>query len=126
MILPARRGKFLKDVLEIAKSNISEKDDMVQKGTGWMLREAAKLHQKEVFDFLMVHKDAGRTLLRYSTEKSPQSAGKGNEPMPIEIPPLILRQIYWTDAQKISRDIQGPTHSINYLANSCIYKKRAA
>jgi 3-methyladenine DNA glycosylase AlkD len=71
LILPARHGKFLKDVLEIAEKNISDKDEMVQKGTGWLLREAAKLHEREVFEFLMKHKDAGRTLLRYATERFP-------------------------------------------------------
>ncbi len=76
MILPARNGKFLDEVLEIAKKNIYEKDDMVQKGTGWMLREAAKVHRGEVLGFLLEHKDAGRTLLMYATEKFPPNLRK--------------------------------------------------
>ncbi|MFH1258092.1 MAG: DNA alkylation repair protein [Candidatus Micrarchaeota archaeon] len=71
LILPARHGKFLKEVLEIAERNIYDKDDMVQKGTGWLLREAAKKHEDEVFAFLLKHKDAGRTLLRYAVERFP-------------------------------------------------------
>jgi 3-methyladenine DNA glycosylase AlkD len=45
---------------------------MVQKGYGWMLKEASKPHQKEVFDFVMMHKSVmPRTALRYAIEKMP-------------------------------------------------------
>ena len=72
LIIPARRGKFLPDIFEIAEILLRDKDDMVQKGYGWMLKEASKPHQKEVFDFVMRQKsDMPRTALRYAIEKMP-------------------------------------------------------
>ena len=45
-------------------------DDMVQKGTGWLLKTASEAHQDEVFNYLMQHKDyMPRTSLRYALEK---------------------------------------------------------
>ncbi len=76
LIAPARRGKYLKEILKIAERNMYDADDLVQKGTGWLLREAAKSHQKQVFDFLLKHKSAGRVLLRYAVEKFPTSLRK--------------------------------------------------
>lgn len=71
LIIPAKRGLFLREVLQIAKRNIYDPDEMVLKGTGWLLREAAKAHFQEVNAFLLRHKDAPRVLLRYATERFP-------------------------------------------------------
>jgi 3-methyladenine DNA glycosylase AlkD len=72
LIIPARKGKFLSDIFEIAEIMLHDKDDMVQKGYGWMLKEASKPYQKEVFDFVMRHKAVmPRTALRYAIEKMP-------------------------------------------------------
>jgi 3-methyladenine DNA glycosylase AlkD len=77
LILPARRGKFLKDVFEIADILLLDKDDLVQKGYGWMLKEASRQHQKEVLDYIMKNKkDMPRTALRYAIEKMPQELRK--------------------------------------------------
>jgi 3-methyladenine DNA glycosylase AlkD len=77
LILPARRGKFLKDVFEIADILREDKDDLVQKGCGWMLKEAGKAHEKEVFEYVMRNKkDMPRTALRYAIEKMPQDQRK--------------------------------------------------
>ena len=48
LILPARKGKFLEDIFEIADSLLLDTDDLVQKGYGWMLKEASKKHQKQL------------------------------------------------------------------------------
>jgi 3-methyladenine DNA glycosylase AlkD len=73
LIVPARRGKFLEDILEIADILHSDKDDMVQKGYGWMLKSASQAHQQEVFDYVMSKKKTmPRTSLRYAIEKMPQ------------------------------------------------------
>jgi 3-methyladenine DNA glycosylase AlkD len=53
LILPARKGLFLDDIFEIADKLLLSRDDMVQKGCGWMLKEASKAHQKEVYDFVV-------------------------------------------------------------------------
>lgn len=73
LIIPARRGKFLSDIFEIAEKLLMDRDDMVQKGYGWMLKEASKPYQKEVFDFVIRHRAVmPRTALRYAIEKMPQ------------------------------------------------------
>lgn len=72
LILPARKGDFLTDVFEIADILLEDRDDMVQKGYGWMLKEASKKHQAEVFDYVMKWKaKMPRTALRYAIEKMP-------------------------------------------------------
>ena len=73
LILPARKGNFLMDVFEIADSLLVDKDDLVQKGYGWMIREAGKMRQQEVFDYIMKKKAVmPRTALRYAIEKMPE------------------------------------------------------
>jgi len=72
LIIPARQGEFLEDVFEIADILLSDKDDLVQKGYGWMLKEASREHRKEVFDYVMRNKETmPRTALRYAIEKMP-------------------------------------------------------
>lgn len=69
LIVPAKRGEFLDDVFEIADILLEDKDDMVQKGYGWMLKEASRKHPDEVFEFVMKHKARmPRTALRYAIE----------------------------------------------------------
>jgi 3-methyladenine DNA glycosylase AlkD len=72
LIVPARRGLFLEDIFEIADILHADKDDMVQKGYGWMLKAASQVHQKEVFDYVISKKSTmPRTALRYAIEKMP-------------------------------------------------------
>jgi 3-methyladenine DNA glycosylase AlkD len=72
LIVPAKKGLFLNDVFEIADILHSDKDDMVQKGYGWMLKVASQAHQKEVFNYVMRRKSTmPRTSLRYAIEKMP-------------------------------------------------------
>jgi 3-methyladenine DNA glycosylase AlkD len=77
LILPARKGNFLQDILEISDILLKDKDDLVQKGYGWMLKEASRKHQEEVFEYVMQRKaDMPRTALRYAIEKMPQDLRK--------------------------------------------------
>ena len=77
LIVPARHGKFLDKVFEIADILLLDSDDMVQKGYGWMLKEASRLHQQEVFSYVVKHKKVmPRTALRYAIELMPQSLRK--------------------------------------------------
>lgn len=72
LILPARKGLFRKEVFEISDILLMDRDDMVQKGYGWLLKEASKKHQPEVFDYVMKWKaKMPRTALRYAIEKMP-------------------------------------------------------
>jgi 3-methyladenine DNA glycosylase AlkD len=77
LIVPARRGKFLKDVFEIADCLLLDHDDLVQKGYGWLLKEASRKHQSEVHAYVMKNKARmPRTALRYAIEKMPASLRK--------------------------------------------------
>ncbi len=72
-IIPAKKGKFLKDVFEISDMLIQDKDDMVQKGYGWLLKEASRLNQKEVFDYVISKKKIMPcTAFRYAIELMPE------------------------------------------------------
>jgi len=73
LIIPARQGQFLPDILEIADILLMDEDDMVQKGYGWMLKAASQAHQQEIFEFVMARKAVmPRTALRYAIEKMPK------------------------------------------------------
>ena len=45
LIIPARSGRFLDDILEISDRLLTDKDDLVQKGYGWMLKAASQANQ---------------------------------------------------------------------------------
>jgi len=73
LIIPAKHGKFLKESLEIADILLTDSDDMVQKGYGWLLKEASRKHRTEVYDFVIRNKRSmPRTALRYAIELLPQ------------------------------------------------------
>ncbi len=73
LIIPAKQGKFLKDIFEIADTLLLDQDDLVQKGYGWMLKAASHTHQKEIFDYIIKKKSImPRTALRYAMEKMPK------------------------------------------------------
>ena len=67
-----KEKKYLAQILKTAETLLTDTDDMVQKGYGWMLKEASNHNQKEVFNFVMKHKNRmPRTALRYAIEKLP-------------------------------------------------------
>ena len=73
LIIPARQGKFLPDIFEIADILLLDRDDLVQKGYGWMLKATSEAHQNEVFEYVMKNKTRmPRTALRYAIEKMPE------------------------------------------------------
>jgi 3-methyladenine DNA glycosylase AlkD len=73
LIVPAKHGKFFDDVVLIADLLLTDTDDMVQKGYGWLLKEASRQHTDEVFAYVMKNKKAmPRTALRYAIELMPR------------------------------------------------------
>ena len=77
LIIPARKGLFLDTIFEIADNLLLDKDDLVQKGYGWMLKAASESHQHEVFEFVIKNKYImPRTSLRYAIEKMPKEMRK--------------------------------------------------
>ena len=69
----ARSGGMLKEVLSVTDKLMEDPDDMVQKGAGWLLKEASKKHPKEIHDYLVKWKPkTSGLILRYASEKLPQ------------------------------------------------------
>ena len=68
----ARKGEMLEDAFRVADRLMEDGDDMVQKGVGWLLKEASKKHPKEVRDYLLNWRSRTSALvLRYASEKLP-------------------------------------------------------
>ena len=77
LIVPAKHGHFFEYVVSIADILLTDADDMVQKGYGWLLKAAAATREQEVFDYVMKNKSAmPRTALRYAIEKMPPERKK--------------------------------------------------
>jgi 3-methyladenine DNA glycosylase AlkD len=72
-LIPAvKQEKYVPEAYATAEILLLDEDDMVQKGYGWMLKELANERPREVFEFVMAHKDLmPRTALRYAIEKMP-------------------------------------------------------
>lgn len=55
--------------LKLAEKLVYDKDVYVQKGAGWMLREAGKKNRLSLREFLMMHLDMKSIAFSYATEK---------------------------------------------------------
>jgi len=70
----SREEKFLKYAFKIADILLEDEDDLVRKGYGWMLKEAANFHLNDVFNYVIKNKSKmPRTALRYAIEKMPKN-----------------------------------------------------
>lgn len=68
----ARRGRFLDLTFELAREHFPDREDLMHKATGWLLREAGKTDQPRLKRFLIEHGPAiPRTSLRYAIERFP-------------------------------------------------------
>lgn len=73
LIIPAKRGAFLPEALAIADILLLDREDLVQKGYGWLLKEESRTEQTAVFDYVMKNKAVmPRTALRYAIELMPK------------------------------------------------------
>jgi 3-methyladenine DNA glycosylase AlkD len=72
ILIPSLRddARLLTTLFQVAEILLPDRDDLVQKGYGWALKEATEAREKESFAFIMQHrKDMSRTALRYAIEK---------------------------------------------------------
>jgi len=68
----AKVGNKLKEVFELTDILLTDPSDMVQKGYGWLLKEASRNHQREVYRYVINNrKTMPRTALRYAIELMP-------------------------------------------------------
>ncbi|HSV31706.1 MAG TPA: DNA alkylation repair protein [Atribacteraceae bacterium] len=72
LIKPLRRGNLLSLCLDIADLLLQDSENLVQKGYGWMLKEASKARPDEVYAFVTARIGTmPRTAYRYALEKFP-------------------------------------------------------
>ena len=74
LIRGAREKMFFPEIVKLSDSLLSDKDDMVQKGLGWLLRETAKHDAKCTLPYLMkIRERAPRLVLRTACETLPKT-----------------------------------------------------
>jgi 3-methyladenine DNA glycosylase AlkD len=67
------KGGEFTETLKIAHILLSDKEDLIHKAVGWMLREVGKRHQEIAEGFLKeYYKKMPRTMLRYAIERFPE------------------------------------------------------
>jgi 3-methyladenine DNA glycosylase AlkD len=77
LIQGTRRKMFFAEIKRMSNLLLSDEDDMVQKGLGWLLRETAKADAKRTVPYLMsIRKQAPRLVLRTACETLPESIKK--------------------------------------------------
>jgi len=68
----ARRGRQLSAAYRVASALRSDREDLVQKAAGWLLREAGKTDMRRLERYLRRNgADIARTTLRYAIERFP-------------------------------------------------------
>jgi 3-methyladenine DNA glycosylase AlkD len=73
LVRSARYGEHHEAALDICDRMANDRDDMVEKGIGWLLKEVSRKRPQAVADFLVADIDRfSRTTVRYACEKMPK------------------------------------------------------
>lgn len=74
LISPAKLGRALPEILKTSDALMNDEHYLVQKGFGWLLKEAYVRFPGDIFGYVMKNKSRmPRTALRYAIEKMPAS-----------------------------------------------------
>jgi 3-methyladenine DNA glycosylase AlkD len=77
LIQGTRQKMFFPEIKRLSNLLLSDEDDMVQKGLGWLLRETAKADAKRTVPYLMsIRERSPRLVLRTACETLPAAARK--------------------------------------------------
>jgi 3-methyladenine DNA glycosylase AlkD len=77
LIQGTRRKMFFSEITRLSGLLLSDEDDMVQKGLGWLLRETAKADARRTVPYLMsIRERASRLVLRTACETLPAGIRK--------------------------------------------------
>jgi len=77
LIRGTRVRMFFPEIVKLSDLLLSDPDDMVQKGLGWLLRETAKFDAKRTVPYLMkIRERAPRLVLRTACETLPETKKK--------------------------------------------------
>ena len=73
LIRGAREHRFFAEIVRLSNQLLHDEDDMVRKGLGWLLREAAKADPERTVPYLMkIRQRAPRLVLRTACETLPK------------------------------------------------------
>jgi 3-methyladenine DNA glycosylase AlkD len=73
----AKKSQYLDTIYDLARLHFGDGDDLIQKASGWLLREAGKTDLFRLEEFLRRHGPAiPRTTLRYAIERFPEAKRK--------------------------------------------------
>ena len=71
------RDNHFEESLKLARQLMTDKEDLIHKAVGWMLREIGKRDEEVERNFLQHHyKNMPRTMLRYAIERFPEQIRK--------------------------------------------------
>jgi 3-methyladenine DNA glycosylase AlkD len=77
LVRGARAKMFFSEITRLSDLLVSDEDDMVQKGLGWLLRETAKFDRKRTVRYLTkIRRTATRLVLRTACETLPRATRK--------------------------------------------------
>ena len=67
------KGNAFSETLKISKMLLDDREDLIHKAVGWMLREVGKRHLSSLRGFLnKYYSKIPRTMLRYAIERLPE------------------------------------------------------